>query len=232
LTGLADGWLTAEQATRLVAHYGITVPAAHTVHTFNDAQQIADRIGYPVVAKTEGAVHKSEVGGVRVDIRDAGELQNAFTELARLGDKVVVQPLVAGSAELLVGGVRHPAFGPAIVLAAGGVTTDLVADRTTRLAPLTDTDADQMMAHLRCRAVFDGFRGAPPVSRAAVRALLRAVSRLMIEQPRVAELDLNPVRCTGERLVAVDVKVRIAAPQPSPDPLERALNPRSPRQGR
>lgn len=228
LTGMDDGWLTAEQAARLAAHYGITTPPAQTAQSFDEAQAIAGRIGYPVVAKTEGTVHKSEVGGVRVDIRNADELRTAYAELARLGDEVVIQPLVAGTAELLIGGVRHPAFGPAVVLAAGGVTTDLVADRATRLAPLTDTDADQMMAALRCRAVFDGFRGAAPVSRASVRALLLAVSRMMIEQPRVAELDLNPVRCAGERIVAVDVKVRIAAPQPGRDPLERALNPRLP----
>jgi acyl-CoA synthetase (NDP forming)/GNAT superfamily N-acetyltransferase len=227
LTGIADGWLTAEQATRLVAHYGITTPPAQIAHSLDEAHQIADHMGYPVVAKTQAAVHKSEVGGVRVDIRNLDELRTAYAELSRLGNDVVIQPLVVGSAELLVGGVRHAAFGPAVVLAAGGVTTDLVADRATRLAPLTAGDADQMMSQLRCRAVFDGFRGASPVSRSGVRDLLLAVSRLLVEQPRVVELDLNPVRCAGAALTAVDVKVRIAPPHPGPDPLERALNPRS-----
>lgn len=107
-----------------------------------------------------------------------------------------------------------------------GTTTDLVADRAVGLAPSTEGDAEQMIDSLRCRAVFDGFRCAAPVSRARLRGLLLAVSRMVIEQPRIAELDLNPVRCSGKNLVAVEVTVRLAAPEPYADPLLRALSPR------
>jgi len=179
------------------------------------------------VAKAEGIVHKSDVGGVRVGLRNADEVRAAVTELLALSTTVSLSPMVDGSYELLVGAVRAPQFGPAIVLAAGGTTTDLVADRAMRLAPLTESDAEQMIDSLRGRAVFDGFRGAEPVSRAAVRKLLLAVSRMVTEQPRIAELDLNPVRCAGERLVAVDTKVRLEVPEPFADPLLRALSPRA-----
>ncbi len=226
LAGQPDGWLSGPDAVALVSEYGIPTVPHRIVADADDAVEIAAALGYPVVAKAEGIVHKVDVGGVRLGLRDADEVRTAVRELLALAPSVALQPTADSTFELLIGAVRVPQFGAAVVLAAGGVNTDLVADRVLRLAPLADNDAEQMADSLRCHAVFDGFRGAVPISRARVCELLLAVSRLMDEQPRIAELDLNPIRCAGDQLVAVDVKVRLAEPGPYADPLLRALNPR------
>lgn len=223
---LPDGWLSGRDAERLVSAYGIPVVTQRTVTSASAAVLAVKDLGLPIVAKADGIVHKSEVGGVRLNLRNIAQVRAAASDLLTIAPRVLLQPVADGTAELLIGAIRSEQFGPAVVLAAGGTATDLIADRVVRLAPLTDVDAGQMMNSLRCRTIFDGFRGSPPVSRHAVTELLLNVSRLMTELPRIAEMDLNPVRCNGDQLVVVDVKVRLASTAAATDPLIRALNPR------
>jgi len=114
-------------------------------------------------------------------------------------------------------------FGPVLMLAAGGVLTEVLADRAWRILPLTDVDAEEMLGALRSARLLDGFRGAPPVDRAALLDLLHRAAQLADAVPEIAELDLNPVVVTPEGAVAVDAKIRLAPPVPEPDPYARRL---------
>ena len=155
-----------------------------------DAVVAADELGYPVVVKTaEAGAHKTESGGVAVDLRDSEAVSEAAQ---RIGAPLLVQPMVQGGIELLVGAVQDPVFGPLVALGPGGTLAELIGDAAFRLTPLTDFDA-QEPAHGEGRVLLSGFRGAPPSDPEAVQDLLLRVSQLAEDLPELAELDLNPV---------------------------------------
>jgi hypothetical protein len=189
----------------------------------------AGELGYPVAVKLAGAaVHKTDVGGVWLDVRDESKLHEAFTAVCAAGAdraEVLIQPMVAAGVELIIGAIQDRQFGPVVMVGAGGVLTDLVSDRRFRLAPIAPSDIDQMLGGLRISRLLDGYRGQPPVSRTALTDLLVRVSALADDLPAVAELDLNPVICRGDELVVVDPKVRIAPVEQAPDPILRQLRP-------
>jgi hypothetical protein len=137
---------------------------------------------------------------------------------------VLLQPMTGSGVELIIGAVQDQQFGPVVMIGAGGVLADMIADRQLRLAPLSDDDADDMIGRLRTAPLLDGYRGGPVVSRAAVRGLLVRLAALANDLPEVAELDLNPVICRGgDDLIVVDAKVRVAPAPVLPDPLLRRL---------
>ena len=185
-------------------------------------------LGYPVVAKLAAAgMHKSDFGGVRLNLRDAAALRHAYRELAAASPDpiagVLVQPMVENGTEIIVGVVRDPEFGGLVMLGAGGVLVDVLDDRAFRLAPVSARQADAMIGELRVARILDGYRGAPAVSRPALCDILVRVSTLAADLPEIAELDINPLVCTGQGIVAVDVRIRVDTPQPLPDPLLRRL---------
>jgi len=230
LDTVADGtWLDPETCTALLCDYGITGADQLVVSDVDAAVVAADKLGYPVVAKAIGIVHKSDVGGVRLGLADADEVRLAVRDLLALSASVLIQATAPSGSELIVGAIRDEQMGPVVMVGAGGVTSDLLADRAFGLAPLSAADARNMVDELRSQALFDGFRGAAPIDRDAVCGLLSRVSALIATEPRIAELDLNPVIGIGGELHLVDVKIRVAAPGSAvlTDPLTRAL--RSPR---
>jgi acyl-CoA synthetase (NDP forming) len=211
-TGDEAGWLPAGTVAELLSCYGVDVARVQVVGTADDAVRAADEIGYPVVMKTARAdiVHKTEVGGVRVGLDTEDQVRAAFADLVgRLGGDVLVQPTVRALAELVVGMTREAAYGPVAMLGVGGVLTDLLADRTFRMLPLTDLDARQMVLGLRCSPVLLGYRGAERADLEGLEDLLHRVSALAADLPEVAELDLNPVIALPDRCVAVDARVRL-----------------------
>jgi acyl-CoA synthetase (NDP forming) len=194
--------------------------------TAEAAASAADELGYPVVVKTDVAdvVHKTEVGGVRVQLADAAAVRDAYHDMTtRLGGGVVIQPTVEATVELVVGVTHEGTFGPVAMVGLGGVFTDLLGDRTFGLLPLTDRDAARMLRSLRAAPLLLGYRGAAPVDVAALEDLLIRVSALATDLPEVAELDLNPVMVCGTAAVVVDAKVRVAPPSRIPDDLSRSL---------
>jgi acyl-CoA synthetase (NDP forming) len=130
----------------------------------------------------------------------------------RIGGPVLVQPLVRGGVELLAGVVQDPTFGPLVGLGVGGTLAELIGETSYRLAPLTDVDAEELVAGGKVGRLVAGFRGAPPADRAAVADLLHRLGRLAEDVPEVAELDLNPVLAREDGCVAVDARVRVAPP--------------------
>jgi acetyl coenzyme A synthetase (ADP forming)-like protein len=224
-----DGWLDAERAADLVASYGIAVAPTRMASQPDEAAAVADDLGYPVVLKAGGAgvVHKTDVGGVALDLSTAGQVREAFSAMSgRLGDTMqgaVIQPMVAPGVETIVGISSNDLFGPLIVFGVGGVLTDLLGDHAVRMPPLTDLDASQMLRSIRAAPLLFGYRGSPPVNTAALENLLLRVGRLAVEVPEIAEMDLNPVIASPDACVAVDVKIRLAPPARVPDPTLRRL---------
>jgi acyl-CoA synthetase (NDP forming) len=221
-----DEWLGAEDVARLLVRYGIPLCAQRVVADADAAVAAARELGYPIAAKVaSGAVHKTDVGGVRLNIADEHGLRAVVAELqaAAPGD-VLIQPMVGPGTELIMGAVQDPQFGPVVMVGAGGVLADMIADRQLRLAPLSEQDAEQMVSGLRTAALLDGYRGRPMVSRPAVQRLLLRIAALVDDLPEIAELDLNPVVCRGrDDLIAVDAKIRIGPASEAPDPVLRQL---------
>jgi acyl-CoA synthetase (NDP forming)/GNAT superfamily N-acetyltransferase len=228
-----EGWLPAEDAFALLAAYGVPVAGCAVVADEEAAVVAARTVGYPLAAKiaTPGA-HKTDAGGVRLDLADEAALRAAVRDLLPLDDRVLLQRMAAPGTELIVGSVHDPQCGPLVMLGAGGVLTDILGDRQFALAPLGDEDADDLIAGLRSAVLLDGFRGAPVVDRAAVRDVLVRIAALVDDIPEIAELDVNPLIATADGLVAVDARVRLAPPPTTPDPLVRQLRgPRSANHG-
>jgi acyl-CoA synthetase (NDP forming)/GNAT superfamily N-acetyltransferase len=222
------GWLPAAQAADLLACYQIsmvtTVPAA----TEEQAVRVAASLGGRVVLKAEatGLLHKSDAGGVRLDLRTPEDVAGAYRDLAaRFGSRlrrVLVQPMLEGGTEMLVGMLQEAVFGPLVMVGLGGVTTDVLGDYAARLAPLTSRDADEMIGGLRAAPLLAGHRGSQPADVAALGDMLLRVSRLADDLPEVAELDLNPVIAGADGACAVDARIRLA-PAEHRDPFLRRL---------
>ncbi|HET6297667.1 MAG TPA: GNAT family N-acetyltransferase [Kribbella sp.] len=222
LTGHRQGgWLDPNHAEQLMVCAGIPVVAALTAATREATLDAADRVGYPVVLKTAatGLVHKTDVGGVRLGLQSAVELEQAYAELtAAVGDpRVVVQAMAQAGVELVAGLVRDSLFGPVLMIGSGGVLTDLMADRHWRGLPLTDLDATEMLRSLRCAPLLAGYRGAAAADESAVLDVLYRIAWLAEAVPEIAELDINPLTAAPAGASAVDVKVHLTPAAPEQD---------------
>ncbi len=190
--------------------------------------QAAAALGGPAVLKAEaaGLVHKTEAGAVKLGLHGEQEVRAAYAELAAtFGARltgVVVEPMLSGGVEVLVGVVQEPVFGPLVVFGLGGVATEVLGDHAARLTPLTDADADELIHEVHAAPLLLGHRGTPPVDTAALAEVLLRVSRLADDLPEVSELDLNPVIATPEGAQAVDARIRVRPAQPR-DPFLRQL---------
>ena len=217
-TAPEGGWLDAKLAADLLSAYGVPTAALRVAASRTGASRAASALGYPVALKTAdpAVVHKSDVGGVCTDLRNGRAVGEAYERInaAHPGHPVLVQPMVKGEVELLVGAVQDPSFGPVLMLSIGGVWSELLDDRTFRLIPITQLEATSMVNDLRCMPLLKGYRGAQPCDIEAVEDVLVRVSRLVADRPEIAELDLNPVHVGVHGAVAIDVKVRVAAASP------------------
>ena len=217
------GWLPPEATRAVLAAYGIAQPSTQLATSADDAAAAADAVGYPVAIKLASATitHKTDVGGVILDVADAAAVRQAFADiharLATIGRAaemagVTVQPMVPRGVELFVGATRTPGFGPLIGFGIGGVAVELWKDVGFRVHPLTDADARDLVDGVRAQALLDGFRGGPVADRAALRDAILRVDRLMGDLGAVLELDLNPIvtRGPGQGVIAIDARIRVA----------------------
>ncbi len=224
----AGGWLPAADVADLLACYQI--PLVTTVFAASEQAAVAAaaELPGPVVLKAAatGLVHKTEAGAVKLDLRGAPDVSAAYQEFeSSFGDAltgVIVQPMVRGGVEVLIGVAQEPVFGPLVVFGLGGIATDVLGDHTARLSPLTDADAHELVHGVRAAALLDGFRGSPAVSTDALEDVLLRISRLADDLPEVAELDLNPVIARPEGCLAADARIRMMPAEPR-DPFLRRL---------
>ncbi|WAX57636.1 GNAT family N-acetyltransferase [Jatrophihabitans cynanchi] len=219
-------WLDADQTARLLIHYGITVCPQRVVGDADAAAAAAIELGYPLVVKAAGGgLHKSELGAVRVGIADERELRTNVAEIAAAvpGTDILLQPMLAPGTELIVGALQDQRFGPVVMIGAGGVLSDLLADRQFALAPLDEAAAARLVGRLRTAPLLDGYRGRPVVPRAAVADVIARIAQLVDDVPEIAELDLNPIICHGSTLTVVDARIRVAPAPRVPDPVLRQM---------
>jgi acetyltransferase len=220
--------LNEAEAKDLLAAYGLPVVPAVACATRDEAVQAAARIGYPVVLKllSSTVTHKSDVGGVRLNLADEADVCAGFEAiqagLARRNmpeafEGVTVQPMIKdGGYELIVGSSLDRQFGPVILFGAGGVLAEVFRDRALGLPPLNRTLARRVMERTKVYQALQGVRGQKAVNLEALEALLVCFSRLLTDFPEIAEVDLNPVLATPERILALDARV-VLAPADLPD---------------
>jgi acyl-CoA synthetase (NDP forming)/L-amino acid N-acyltransferase YncA len=221
------GWLPHSAALDLAGAVGLPMVRSVSVTGPRLAADAARALGFPVALKTAApaVVHKTDVGGVRLALDTPAKVRSAYVEVAAATHdaRAVVQPMVTDGVEMIVGLTRDPLFGPVVMLGSGGVLTELLDDRAWRGLPLTDADADAMVASLRGARLLAGFRGSTPADVPALLDVLHRVARLGEALPEVAELDLNPVIAGPHGATVVDVRIRVAAAVGPPDPVLRRL---------
>jgi acetyltransferase len=192
------------EALQFLAGLGLPVQEMALARSPEEAVAAAERLGFPVALKlvSREILHKTDVGGVALGLRDAGEVAAAFKAImAAAGqrapgaviDGAGVQRMAPPGHEVIVGARRDPAFGPVVLAGLGGIWTEALGDVALRLAPVRHEEACRMLAELRGHALLRGLRGRPPADEAALAGVLAAVSRLVVDIPAIRELDLNPV---------------------------------------
>jgi len=217
------GWLTGEETRRVLNAFGLPLVPTVLARSADDAAALASVVGYPVVAKlqTRTLVHKSDVGAVQVGLTSERAVRAAFRDLTAIavnhppnpdeGEGVVIQPMVSGGVETMIGITDDPVFGPLVAFGLGGIHVEVLGDVRFRIAPLTDRDADALIRGIRGYKLLQGYRGHPPVDIDALRELLLRMSRLAEDVPEIAQLDLNPVMAlspgNGCRIVDARIKV-------------------------
>ena len=212
------GNLSQADALSLLEAYGIPTARWGRAGSIEEAKSLADAIGYPVAMKilSPDIIHKTDVGGVRLDIKDPWQLEEAFTAMytqikekqpgARL-DGVVIQEYLSGGIELLLGCKKDPTFGPVLAFGAGGVFTEILNDISLRIMPLSRDEAKEMIEETKVSKMLSGARGTKAVDMELLVNYLITFSELVLANPAISEIDLNPLRAFVGRVVALDARV-------------------------
>jgi acyl-CoA synthetase (NDP forming) len=204
------------QSKALLARSGIPIPASRVVRDAKAAAMAAGELGFPVAAKAVGIAHKTEAGGVRLNLGNGDEVSAAVAEMSHLSDSFLIEKMIEGVvAELIVGVVRDDQFGPYLLVGGGGILVELMKDSRSLLLPVDREQVMSALGKLQCAQLFHGFRGRPRCDlNAAVDAIL-AIARWVENDPSsIVELDINPlmVLAEGEGVVAADALIRVRQP--------------------
>ncbi|HBH96319.1 MAG TPA: GNAT family N-acetyltransferase [Candidatus Omnitrophica bacterium] len=220
----AAGWLSAQETRDVLAALGLPLPHGGIARSAEEAARLASSVGYPVAVKlaSQQIVHKTEMGGVRLNLSDESAVRSAYEAIrGRLAEDgkleamegVLVQPMIFGGVELMVGATVDTLFGPLIAFGLGGIHVEILGDVRFRVTPLTDRDAAEIVREIRGYRLLEGYRGHPPADVPAIEEALLRVSRLVEEVPEISELDLNPVFALppGSGCSIVDARIRVDA---------------------
>jgi acetyl coenzyme A synthetase (ADP forming)-like protein len=219
---LGAGWLSAEETRKVLSAFALPIPPGGICATAEEAVKLAVQIGFPVALKlaSRTIVHKTEFGGVRLNLSDETAVRLAFDEVRRqvlTADKleeidgVLIEPMVSGGVEVMIGMTLDPLFGPLIGFGLGGIHVEILRDVCFRVTPITDLDAAEMVRAIKGYPLLQGYRGYPPADIPAIEELLLRVARLVEEVPEIVELDLNPVIALppGKGCQIVDARIRV-----------------------
>ncbi|WP_255250132.1 acetate--CoA ligase family protein [Polaromonas sp. AET17H-212] len=211
--------LTEREAKKVLSAYGIPVVDEELVQSADDAVTAANGMGYPVAMKVESPdlPHKTEAGVIRLNLKTEAEVRSAYEAVMANAkgvspppkiNGVLVQPMIPAGTEIMVGAKVDPLFGPLIVVGLGGILVELLKDTVLDLAPVNHDEALAMLGRLKGKAVLAGFRGSEPVNLDNLANIVCRLSELVADQKeRISELDVNPLICSGERIIAVDALI-------------------------
>ncbi len=214
---IADGKTTLSEfeSKQLLEKYGIPVTKEVVVSDIGDLKNAVKTIGFPLVMKGSSAeiAHKTEKGLIAIDIRNFDEATAAFNDIQSKMDtterEVLVQEMVKGQRELVVGLNRDPQFGPCVMFGLGGIFTEILKDVAFRVAPLEEKDAREIMDEIKGKKILDAVRGLEPVDREVLKDILIAVGNIGLDHKEIQEIDINPLKIKNGKPIAVDALVVI-----------------------
>jgi acetyltransferase len=208
------------ESREILTAYGFNIPQARLAETPEEAVQLADEIGYPVVLKiaSPDILHKTDVGGVRVGLQNPNDVRDAFDLIMYRSQRYLpeariwgclVQQMAPPGLEILIGMNRDPQFGPLVTFGLGGIYVETLKDVSFRVAPLSRTEAGEMVREIRSSALLDGVRGQPPVDQEAIIDAIIRIGQLVIDFPEITELDINPFIAyeKGQGGIAIDMRL-------------------------
>jgi len=206
------------EAKLICIEYGIPVTKFKVAANEKEAAEYADEIGYPVVLKivSPEIIHKSDAGAVMINLQNASDVSEAYRKILENVKKynanarivgVLVQEMAPQSTETIVGAIKDPQFGQTIMFGLGGIFVELLKDVSFRIAPITADDAKEMITQLKAYPLLKGFRNSPPADIDALVSILLNTSRLVMDNPEIKELDLNPVLAYQKGAKAVDARI-------------------------
>lgn len=237
-TALAEGrtYILENEAKDIMRAYGIPIPAYDTATTADDAASKAKKIGFPVVLKvlSKDILHKSDAGGVKINLKDEGEVKKAFHEIVDnaikygkekgvkvdLSRGVLISDFADMGTEVIIGVTRDPQFGHALMFGLGGIFVEVLKDVTFRLIPMSESDAREMVSEIKAAKILEGVRGQPPRDVDALVNVILSVSRMVKENPEIVELDCNPtfVYEKGKGALVIDARILIEEPKKTQSP--------------
>jgi len=211
-------FLLEPEAKTICMEYSIPVTKFTVAKSPKEAVEAAENIGYPVVLKivSPDVVHKSDVGGVVLNLRSSEEVEKAYQQIIGNVKKhkpnaqitgILVQEMAPSSTEIIVGVIKDPQFGHAIMFGLGGIFVELLKDVAFRLLPLTKEEAEEMITEIKAYPVLKGYRKTPPADIPAIIEILLNTSRLVTEHPEIQELDLNPIMVYTKGAKTVDARI-------------------------
>ena len=206
------------EAKELLLEYGLPVPAFKLIKNEDEVEEIGELIGYPLVMKivSPDIIHKSEAGGVKVGIKDGQSAKKAYRDIISSAqgydDKahiygIITYRMCPASTEVIIGMLKDPHFGPVIMFGLGGIFVEVLKDVSFRILPITEIDAKEMIGEIKGYPILKGVRGEPPKDIAAIREVLIKLSALVMENPEIQEIDLNPILVYENRLQIVDARI-------------------------
>jgi acetyltransferase len=210
IEGEADGYISPASIQTLLDACGIPRAGEAVVSDVEDAVREATALGYPVVMKVVGPVHKSDVGGVVLNVRDDSTVRAEFSRMMQIPETtaVLLQPMLSGT-ELFTGAKKEDAFGHMILCGLGGIFIEVLKDVNAGLTPLSADEAAWMIRNLKGYRILEGVRGQPGVDVGAFADVIMRLSALLAAAPEIVELDLNPLLGNPKGVTAVDARIRI-----------------------
>jgi len=211
-------FLLEPEAKTVCIKCGIPVTKFRVSKNEAEAVKFAEEIGYPAVLKivSPDIIHKSDVGGVIVGLKNAQEVRNAYKQILRNVKKhkadakivgILVQEMAPSSTEVIVGAIKDPQFGPALMFGLGGIFVEVLKDVTFRVAPITVDEAREMITEVKAYPLLKGYRNQPPADIEAIVKILLNTSRLVMEHQEIKELDLNPIMVYEKGAKTVDARI-------------------------
>jgi acyl-CoA synthetase (NDP forming) len=211
-------FLFEDEAWAVIKTAGIPVIPALPANSEDEAVELAEKLGFPVVLKVRSALitHKTEIGGVKLGLTDGTAVRAAYREILAAAAKtdrqagIIVQPMARPGVELILGYIRDKQFGPVVIFGLGGTLVELLEDTAFRLAPVEFLEAKKMILQIRGSKLLTGFRGSPPADLEQLQDMIVALGKLGLENPQIEQMDLNPVVARADGALALDSRVKLA----------------------